>query len=79
MTEHAHKLYDPQDDPNAELIGFRYTTAQGTPGQEDVEVLGTVTWSKGQYVLVQFPTGHCTIKPAAFVARHRILVGRDDD
>lgn len=58
------------NDPNADLIGFQYVTAEGTPAAETVTVVGTPTWSE-QYVTVRFSTGHETIKPAAIVRRHK--------
>lgn len=58
--------------PNADLIGFKYITAQGTPAEEEIEVVGTCEWSD-QYVTVRFPTGHETIKPAGAVRRRKEL------
>ena len=59
-------------DPNHDLIGFRYRTAVGSPAEEIVTVLKTVDWSD-QYVLVEFETGHQTIKPAGVVRTHKQL------
>jgi hypothetical protein len=63
-------------DPNADIIGFQYVTAEGTPGAETVTVIETVPWSKasgGQYVTVRFQTGHETIKLAGAVRRVKEL------
>jgi hypothetical protein len=54
-------------DPNADLIGFRYTH-----GPEEVEIVGTPEWCEsGAYVTVRFPTGYETIKPAALMRRRK--------
>jgi len=75
-TAGGNELYEYDDDPNQELIGFRYTTAQGTPAQEEVTVKGTALWSHGQYVVVQFDNGHETIKQAGIVMQIKESVGR---
>lgn len=62
------------NDPNADLVGFQYVTAEGTPAAETVTVIGTCEWSD-QYVTVRFPTGHETIKPVAAVRRRKELDG----
>lgn len=59
---------------NADLIGFKFITAPGTPAEEEIEVIASCPWSD-QYVTVQFPTGHQTIKPAAIVRRRKELDG----
>jgi len=74
--DHCQECYPNGDDPNADLIGFQYVTAEGTPAKETVTVIGTPAWSKdngGQYVTVRFPTGHETIKLAGAVRRRKEL------
>lgn len=69
-------------DPNSDLIGFQYVTAEGTPAAETVTVIGTPETKVGShigymtnYVTVRFPTGHETIKPAAVVRRRKEIDG----
>lgn len=78
-TDSGNTLYDHDDDPNQQLIGKRYTTAQGTPAQEDVEIIGTVEYSKGQYMIVKgIDSGMEIMKPFAVLQRHLQIVGRLD-
>jgi hypothetical protein len=65
-------------DPNAELVGFQYTTAEGTPAAETVTVIGTPSYNVNgeahwmeNYVTVRFASGHETIKPVVAVRQRK--------
>lgn len=59
---------------NEDLIGFKYLTSEGTPAEEEVEVVGVCDWSDS-YVTVRFPTGHETIKPVVAVRQRKRAQG----
>lgn len=59
-------------DRNADLYGFQYITAEGTPAEETVTVIGPCSWSD-QYVTVRFSTGYETIKPAGVVRTRKMI------